>query len=420
MLSLSDIRKILDSGKPVVWTMHDMWPATAICHLTLGCRKFTTGCSACPLLPAGLFGDTARHVWRKKQRLLKGGGRLIFVACSKWLASEARQSKLLEGKSVVSIPNPIDRRVFCPGDKAEARRLLGLPEGRRLMLFVAQRVSSGNKGAAYLIEACRLLSERHPDIAANMGIVMLGGSGIELAGQFAIPAYPLGYVSDTERIVAAYRAADLFVMPSLSENLPNTIMEAMACGVPCVGFNTGGIPEMIDHRRNGYVAAYKDAADLAAGIRWALADADAEELGRNAGPQGLGVLLTAKRGHQVHRGVQPSRGLQTLQPMIKFSIVTITFNAEGRLAPKPSRSVARQGYPAIEHMLSTGVGRRHAGRGRRLQEALRQRRQRPCRGHKLRARPRTLRRHEQRAGPGHGRLCVLSQRRRLACPIPTP
>ncbi len=282
MLSLSDIRKILDSGKPVVWTMHDMWPATAICHLTLGCRKFTTGCSACPLLPAGLFGDTARHVWRKKQRLLKGGGRLIFVACSKWLASEARQSKLLEGKSVVSIPNPIDRRVFCPGDKAEARRMLGLPEGRRLMLFVAQRVSSGNKGAAYLIEACKLLSERHPDIAANMGIVMLGGSGIELAGQFAIPAYPLGYVSDTERIVAAYRAADLFVMPSLSENLPNTIMEAMACGVPCVGFNTGGIPEMIDHRRNGYVAAYKDAADLAAGIRWALADADAEELGRNA------------------------------------------------------------------------------------------------------------------------------------------
>ena len=103
-----------------------------------------------------------------------------------------------------------------------------------------------------------------------------------MAGQFAIPACPLGYVSDTERIVAAYRAADLFVMPSLSENLPNTIMEAMACGVPCVGFNTGGIPEMIDHRRNGYVATYKDAADLAEGIRWALVDADAEELGRNA------------------------------------------------------------------------------------------------------------------------------------------
>ena len=77
-----------------------------------------------------------------------------------------------------------------------------------------------------------------------------------------------------------YNAADVFLLPSLSENLPNTIMEAMACGTPCVGFEVGGIPEMIDHKQNGYVARYKDAADLAEGIRYVLDNR--EELGRNA------------------------------------------------------------------------------------------------------------------------------------------
>ena len=195
-----------------------------------------------------------------------------------WLQGEAKRSKLLEGRQVTSIPNPIDVRTFAPGNKAEARRQLGLPEERRLMLFVAQRVSNVNKGAAYLIEACRALVKSHPDMASNLGVVTLGGSGDELASAFDVPVYPLGYITDTHKIVAAYRAADVFVMPSLSENLPNTIMEAMACGVPCVGFNVGGIPEMIDHMKNGYVAQYKNAADLAEGIRWTLAEADREAL----------------------------------------------------------------------------------------------------------------------------------------------
>ena len=284
MLSLGGISKILASGKPVVWTMHDMWPATALCHLTFGCRKYaTTGCSQCPLLPRnGVMGDLAKSVWKRKMRMVKRFNRVFFVTCSRWLAGEAGRSRLLEGRKVVSIPNPIDVRTFRPGGRDEARRLLGLPEGRRLVLFVAQRVSNVNKGMAYLVEACRRLADTQPGLAGNLGVVTLGGCGDELAGSFNVPVYPLGYLSDVRKIVAAYRAADLFVMPSLSENLPNTIMEAMACGVPCVGFNVGGIPEMIDHRKNGYVAAYKDAADLAEGMRWTLAEADYAALSREA------------------------------------------------------------------------------------------------------------------------------------------
>ena len=97
-----------------------------------------------------------------------------------------------------------------------------------------------------------------------------------------LKAHPLGYVNDERQIVDVYNAADVFVLPSLSENLPNTIMEAMACGLPCVGFKVGGIPEEIDHKRNGYVAEYRSAEDLARGIRWVLEEADYEALSRNA------------------------------------------------------------------------------------------------------------------------------------------
>lgn len=283
MLSLGGLGKILNSGKPVVWTMHDMWPATALCHLTLGCRKYTTECLRCPLLPnGGLFGDLARTVWKRKMRLVKKYNSIFFVTCSRWLAGEAKRSKLLEGRTVTNIPNPIDVRTFCPGDKAEARRILGLPEGKRLVLFVAQRVSNVNKGISYLIDACSRLSKSCPELADKFGVVTLGGSGDELADNFDVPFYSLGYITDVRKIVCAYRAADVFVMPSLSENLPNTIMEAMACGVPCVGFNVGGIPEMIDHRRNGYIAAYKNAEDLAEGIRWTLTEADYDALSCDA------------------------------------------------------------------------------------------------------------------------------------------
>ena len=282
MLSLGGIRRILRSGKPVVWTMHDMWPATGICHLTLGCRQFKTGCCQCKYLPGGGGrNDLSARVWRKKAALLAQDS-IHFVACSRWLESEARQSALLRGQKVSTIPNPIDTRVYRVTDRAEARRQLGLPQELRLLLFVSQRATNRNKGMDYLVEACNLLAGQHPEMKAQTGVVILGGHAEEVAGQLPFQAFPLGYVNDEQQIVRAYNAADLFVLPSLSENLPNTIMEAMACGVPCVGFNVGGIPEEIDHRQNGYVAEYRNAADLARGIRWALCEADRQTLSERA------------------------------------------------------------------------------------------------------------------------------------------
>ena len=283
MLSLDGIHKILQSGKPVVWTMHDMWPATAICHLTLGCNNFKTACRHCKYLPGGENGTSnlAAKVWRKKLDVLNGQS-VTFVACSRWLEGEARQSALLTEHKITSIPNPIDTYIYKVGNKTEARERLGLPYDKQILLFVSQRVTNRNKGMAYLVEACQLLVKKYPEMQERMAVAVLGGHAEEVEGLLPFATYPLGYVSDEQHIVDVYNAADVFVLPSLSENLPNTIMEAMACGVPCIGFKVGGIPEEIDHQKNGYVAAYRDAQDLARGIRWVLTEADYEDLSKAA------------------------------------------------------------------------------------------------------------------------------------------
>lgn len=278
MLSLKDIRKILRSGKPVVWTMHDIWPATAICHYTRGCNYYKSQCRRCQLLPGGGGDkDLSSKLWRRKQRLLEEEN-LFYVTCSRWLEGEARQSALLKGKSITNIPNAIDSRVFRPTDKTAAREQLGLPVDKQVILFVSQRVTDQRKGVSFFIEAVNSLAAADPSWRERVVVAILGGHADEVASQLTVPAFPLGYVSDEKTIVAVYNATDVYVTPSLEDNLPNTIMEAMACGVPSVGFNVGGIPEEIDHKKNGYVAAYRDGSDLARGIEWVLCEADAVEL----------------------------------------------------------------------------------------------------------------------------------------------
>lgn len=282
MLSLKSIKKIVNSGKPVVWTMHDAWAATGICHYTRGCHFFVSRCADCRLLPGGGGSkDLAAQVWQKKKKLFADSG-IHFVACSRWLEGEAKRSALLHGQNITSIPNPIDTRVYCPMPKKEARLRAGLPEGKRIILFVSQRVTTQRKGMHYLVEAIGKMVAADPQLKENTAIAILGGHAEETEGQLPLPIFPLGYVNDERKIVATYNAADVFVLPSMEDNLPNTIMEAMACGVPCVGFRIGGIPEMIDHQKNGYLAKAGDADDLATGISWILDTADHEELSRSA------------------------------------------------------------------------------------------------------------------------------------------
>lgn len=264
-LSLDEIARIIASGKRVVWTLHDLWPATAICHYPGDCVKYRTGCSACPMLNPNPLVDLAAKVARRKGKI--DWRRVTFVGCSEWIARTARESVWLREARFVSIPNPIDTTLFRPIDRREARQRLGLPEEKRLILFAAAKLSDTRKGAAFLLEACRLLAA---EMEGELEIILMGSDAAELSALSPVPVRALGYISGAAELAVAYSCADLFVIPSLEDNLPNTIMEAMACGTPCVGFRTGGIPEMIDHAVNGYVAASRDSADLARGIAWVL------------------------------------------------------------------------------------------------------------------------------------------------------
>jgi len=273
MLSLKDIRKILQSGKPVVWTMHDMWPCTGICHHARECTKYQTECHECPFLYRSGTKDLSYRVFRKKKKLYQTAP-ITFVACSRWLEGLAKKSALLTGQTVTSIPNPINTNLFRPGNREAARVKLNLPNDMPLILFGSVKIKDERKGIAYFIEACNLLAAKYPELKDKWGVVAFGHKSAYLENQIPFRVYPLDYVSKEHDVVDIYNAVNLYATPSLEENLPNTIMEAMACGVPCVGFNVGGIPEMIDHLHNGYVARYKSAEDFANGIYWTLAESE--------------------------------------------------------------------------------------------------------------------------------------------------
>lgn len=276
MLSLKEIGRIIASGKKVVWTMHDMWPFTGICHHAAGCDHYESSCGRCPYLAAPSQQDLSHKRFRIKQKAY-AHGKITFVACSHWLKELAEKSPLTRGHHLLSIPNPIDTTRYRPMDKKEMRDRLGLPQEKKLLLFAAAKASDSRKGTRYLAEVSQILAKQRNDIH----LLIAGNQAEEMQQQLALPATALGYVKP-EDMPALYNAADLYVTPSLLENLPNTIMEAMACGTPCVGFNTGGIPEMIDHRVNGYVARYRDAADLAEGIVWSLGESVWSDLSQSA------------------------------------------------------------------------------------------------------------------------------------------
>ena len=134
----------------------------------------------------------------------------------------------------------------------------------------------------YLVKTCQILASTQPAFCQNIGIIILGKKSELYQSLFPFPIYSMGYINNEKELVDIYNAADLYVTPSLQDNLPNTIMEAMACGIPCVGFNVGGIPEMIDHLHNGYVAEYKSAEDFANGIYWTLSEGEYQSLSEEA------------------------------------------------------------------------------------------------------------------------------------------
>ena len=272
-LDVDELKKI---KKPIVWTLHDSWPFTGICHVPYDCKKYETHCGACPMLGSMMEHDYAHEIFYKKWEAYKGID-LHIVTPSRWLADCVKKSALLGRFPIHVIPNCIDTGLFQPMDKQEARKALGLDPDKKYLLFGAmQATTDKNKGFNLLLEALKNISE------TNIELIIYGTNENLDRYDIPIPYRSLGYIRDEKLMSQLYNAADICVVPSLSENLSNTIMESLACGTPVVAFNIGGNGDMINHKQNGYLAKEKDSDDLACGIEWCLAHNTEGALCKNA------------------------------------------------------------------------------------------------------------------------------------------
>jgi len=261
---------VLTKSKPVVWTIHDMWPFTGHCGYTYNCEKWVEGCCRCPVFqdadmkkeyPRATPLDMTKIIWRLKQDIYKKSN-LYIITPSRWMRSMVEKSILGRSVFIECIPNGIDTEKFYPMDKLQARRELGIGGYENVLIFVAHDVKQIRKGYAYLLSALEKLQDEF-----NICLLLLGEIVFLDARIQNVFIKRLGYVNSDDLLRLCYNAADLIVLPALADNQPLVLMEAMACGTPAVTFDTGGIPEMVRHMDNGYVARYKDSDDLASGIR---------------------------------------------------------------------------------------------------------------------------------------------------------
>ncbi len=267
-LSIKNIEQLLKLGKPLIWTLHDMWAFTGGCHHSGDCENFQTNCGSCKFVHKPERWDISHRMWADKIYAFDYPN-LHIITCSDWLKSRAEKSTILAYHSIDSIPNAIDTNFFQREENA--KKSLHLNPDKQYILFVAMRVNTPTKGFNYLKEALQIWQNENPATVKNTELLIVGNVlDTSEINALPLPSTALGHITDPAKMREIYSAADVFITPSLEENLPNTIMEAMACGTPCVGFQVGGIPEMIDHQLNGYVAEYLSANDLAKGIQWSL------------------------------------------------------------------------------------------------------------------------------------------------------
>lgn len=273
-LSLRDIEKLVKLNKPIVWTMHDMWPCTGICHHAWGCERFYDKCGKCSFLKSNNLHDLSYYVWKKKGFLKTSS--IQLVAVSSWLADQAKKSSLTKDLDVVVIPNAIDVSVFSKKEKMDIRKKMYFPLNKKVVLMGAARLDDPIKGFEFLKDALKILSCTRNDILLVLfGVIKHSKPFFE---HLTVPYLSLGLLNDNNQIAELYSAADVTVVPSFYETFGQTIIEAMACGCPAVSFNNSGQADIIDHKVNGYLANYKDANDLANGIQWVLEHKDRQSL----------------------------------------------------------------------------------------------------------------------------------------------
>ena len=260
MMSLRDVERLCSSGKKVVWTMHDMWCCTGICHHAYNCGNYMQECGRCQFLGSHSRNDLSHKVWKRKKEVFDKSD-IHFVAVSNWLADRCRESSLLSGRPLSVIPNAV------PVERFDCTRNGG--GDKKVIAMGAARLDDPIKGLGLLIEAANIIADTHPEKAAGMELLLFGNIRDKLLlEKIRLPFRYIGAVQP-DRVPEIYRGCDVVVSSSHFETLPTTLIEGQAAGCLAVAFDHGGQGDIITHSENGYLAKYPDTTDLAAGMIWA-------------------------------------------------------------------------------------------------------------------------------------------------------
>lgn len=305
----------LRPGTPLVWTLHDMNPFTGGCHYALGCQKYLERCGACPQLGSNDPSDLTARIHARKSAAL---GQLRpettkIVAPSRWMTAQAQVSTLLRGFDPICIPNGLDTEVFQPRNRKEARIRFGLPEDAKVVMLVAHYLTAHRKGFDLLTAALDGLSAKSSVVLASAGVM-------DRPAPFSQLHVPLGEIGSEELMSYALSAADLFVCPTRADNLPNVVLEAMACGTPIVGFDVGGVGDMVRTGETGILVKPEDVTGLRHAIESILSDGELNNrLSRNcrqAACDEFGLEIQARRYLALYEElIQSSLRLEARQPL---------------------------------------------------------------------------------------------------------
>jgi glycosyltransferase involved in cell wall biosynthesis len=268
--------------QPIVWRLSDVWPFTGCCHYPGECTRFEQQCGNCPQLRTPSGHDASYRLWKRKEAAWKGLN-ITVAAPSQWVASLARRSALFSGRRVEVIPTGVDIDRFRPMNKQEARARLGLPADKIVLVFGA--MSSTSDARKGFKELCSVLKTLASSPLSERILAVVFGNFLPLP-VLPVSAISLGEIHDDERLAAAYSCADMVIVPSLEDNLPNVALEAIACGAPVAGFAVGGMPDIVRQGWNGVLAPTGDTSGLAK----AMADALSK-------PETLAVMSAQSREH---------------------------------------------------------------------------------------------------------------------------
>jgi glycosyltransferase involved in cell wall biosynthesis len=286
----------LAKSKPSVWTLHDMHSMTGHCAYAFDCDKWQIGCGNCPHPESypPIDKDVTSEMWRDK-KLIYNESDFELIVPSQWLKDIVEKS-ILKDKNVHLIYNGINEHIYKPHDRRAVRRKFNVPDNAIILGFIADGgLIAKRKGGDFILAAYEYFRPKYK----NVCFACIGGKSNKAPAERFLQ---IPYVVDENLLAELYCVADVFMFPTLADNCPLVVLELMGCGVPVISFNVGGVPELIEQGRTGFIAGYKNTEEFVKMV---------EHL----------VLNKAKREQFSKAGLERLQKMFTLDQMIDKHIV---------------------------------------------------------------------------------------------------